>query len=153
MGEVRTCRIEGCDKPRVQTSSMCAMHRARQTRTGSPYIRTLRVRVTSLPCTVPGCKRLRKANGLCAVHDQRKRRHGHHALFERPYWAEREIDALLHVERHPKSGHVMAGEYERLSIELGRTVAACASMMFELRKAGRAPPTRHPRGPLPGPQG
>lgn len=39
-----------------------------------------------------------------------------------PDWAAREINALIHLDRDPKTGFMKTGEYKQLSILIGRSV-------------------------------
>ena len=138
---MRTCTVEGCNKPSGQGGRRyCAMHYSRLRRTGDPTIRSTRIKETSLPCVIEGCTELRAGRGLCKTHWQHWKRNGDPEAAHRrpPQWTPREIDALLHLERHHKTGFVKPGQYEGLSISIGRSVVACCSKMFELRRAAKA---------------
>lgn len=78
LGALRTCTIDGCEKP-LKSRGWCSMHHRRWWLTGDPGpAGTLRAPGEITPCSVEGCERLKRSSGAehCEMHYARQRRTG-----------------------------------------------------------------------------
>lgn len=68
----RKCSVEGCERDLRPPSAkgMCSVHYYRMKKTGTTDRRVISINL----CTVPNCSLRVKSNGLCVVHETRRRR-------------------------------------------------------------------------------
>jgi len=112
------------------------MHYNRWLRNGDPTIRTKRIRITQLPCTVLDCNEPIAGRGLCKKHHQRKLRHGDPNGHARPYWTEAEDRHLYAILDRTSDGlsHALCGEVLHLSLVMrDRSPVAIRSRLSRLR--------------------
>ena len=72
---VRTCSIEGCDKPHM-AHGWCGMHYLRWRKYGDPLFLIRPKRPDNFICIVEGCKKPGRTRGWCSMHYARWRTHG-----------------------------------------------------------------------------
>ena len=127
------------------------MHYSRKRRNGSPYIRSLKPKLTDRPCTVEGCDRKVAGRGLCATHWMVWKRRGDPLAPDRrpPRWTEEEDAILFRVSDGLQAVNEWIPDAMR---ELpGRSRLAIRSRAAKLRKRlgieGRhEPPVEYQRG-------
>ena len=132
---IRPCKVPGCTDETGHPGTAlgyCSRHYNRYRRNGDPAIRTTRVYVTHLPCTVDGCTDRQTGRGLCARHWAERKRADGGPWRSRRYWTPDEDRRLLDlpVERW---GAVVAPYLSDLAYHLERTPSACRSRLWELR--------------------
>lgn len=66
---MKTCSVEGCDKP-YKSTGLCAMHYARKLRTGNPLGIEGNPK-PALSCKVEGCTNKYRCSGYCGMHYNR----------------------------------------------------------------------------------
>ena len=136
---IRPCKVPGCTDETGHPGTArgyCSRHYARWLRHGDPAIRTTRVYVTHLECTVEGCTKRQAGRGLCARHWQQWSRTGDPTTRTlAPRWTPEEDKKLLDLPLEPRSRYVKSGYLTDLARVIGRTPVACRSRLFELRKA------------------
>jgi hypothetical protein len=67
---MKSCRVEGCDRPH-EARSWCKLHGRRWRTHGDPLWEP-----TPRPCSIKGCDEPHKARGYCDTHYRRWKKHG-----------------------------------------------------------------------------
>jgi hypothetical protein len=73
MSAITVCSVSICDRPASAAKGLCHGHYKRL-KYGLPLETPLRRRIIGAKCTIDGCGRKHRANGLCGAHIERDRR-------------------------------------------------------------------------------
>ena len=132
------CAVPDCPKPAGVPGTargLCSMHYTRLQRNGDVHVRSTRVYVTHLPCTVEGCTERQAGRGLCATHWMQWKRTGDPLTRTKaPLWTAAEDAKLLDLPVHWRSGHVLPGYLMDAALILGRSPGAARCRLSKLRR-------------------